>query len=200
MLYTVVGDNMNNTIYDKIEKLADEIINYNEIKDYEIPDIDLYMDQVTSFMDSKLSDFKRNKDDIILSKTMINNYVKDKVVPSPNKKKYSKEHMMVLIWIYHLKQTLSINDIGKLMNFIYEKEKDNIDYTEIYNIFLELQKKSSKSFKMNLDDMFEAIKSNSKNFNDNEKLLLLVLELILNANLQKRLAEKIIDNCFSDSK
>lgn len=200
MLYTVVGDNMNNTIYDKIEKLAYEIINYNEIKDYEIPDIDLYMDQVTSFMDSKLSDFKRNKDDIILSKTMINNYVKDKVVPSPNKKKYSKEHMMVLIWIYHLKQTLSINDIGKLMNFIYEKEKNNIDYTEIYNIFLELQKKSSKSFKMNLDDMFEAIKSNSKNFNDNEKLLLLVLELILNANLQKRLAEKIIDNCFSDSK
>ncbi|MFL0250408.1 DUF1836 domain-containing protein [Clostridium neuense] len=191
---------MNNTIYDKIEKLAYEIINYNEIKDYEIPDIDLYMDQVTSFMDSKLSDFKRNKDDIILSKTMINNYVKDKVVPSPNKKKYSKEHMMVLIWIYHLKQTLSINDIGKLMNFIYEKEKNNIDYTEIYNIFLELQKKSSKSFKMNLDDMFEAIKSNSKNFNDNEKLLLLVLELILNANLQKRLAEKIIDNCFSDSK
>lgn len=192
MLYTVVGDNM----YDDILKLADEIINYNEIKDYEIPDIDLYMDQVTSFMDNKLSSFKRNEDDIVLSKTMINNYAKDKVIPSPNKKKYSKKHMMILIWVYHLKQTLSINDIGKLMNFMSENEKDNINYTELYNSFLNIQKKSSKKLKVSLDDMLSSIKNAGSNFDDNEKLFLLVLELILSANLQKRLAEKIVDNCF----
>lgn len=192
MLYTVVGDNM----YDDILKLANEIINYNEIKDYEIPDIDLYMDQVTSFMDNKLSGFKRNEDDIVLSKTMINNYAKNKVIPSPNKKKYSKKHMMILIWVYHLKQTLSINDIGKLMNFMSENEKDNINYTELYNIFLDIQKKSSEKLKTNLDDMLSSIKNTDSNFDSNEKLFLLVLELILSANLQKRLAEKIIDNCF----
>lgn len=195
MLYTVVGDNM----YDDILKLVNEITNYIEIKDYEIPDIDLYMDQVTSFMDNKLSSFKRNEDDLILSKTMINNYAKDKVIPPPNKKKYSKKHMMILIWVYHLKQTLSINDIGKLMNFI-GKEEDNINYTEIYNNFLAIQKKSSTNLKANFDDMLHSIESTNSNFDDNEKLFLLVLELISSANIQKRLAEKIIDNYFNDSK
>lgn len=195
MLYTVVGDNM----HDDILKLVDEITNYIEIKDYEIPDIDLYMDQVTSFMDNKLSSFKRNEDDLILSKTMINNYAKDKVIPPPNKKKYSKKHMMILIWVYHLKQTLSINDIGKLINFI-GKEDDNINYTEMYNNFLAIQKKSSDKLKANFDDMLHSIESTNSNFDGDEKLFLLVLELILSANMQKRLAEKIIDNYFNNSK
>lgn len=195
MLYTVVGDNM----YDDILKLVDEITNYIEIKDYEIPDIDLYMDQVTSFMDNKLSSFKRNENDLILSKTMINNYAKDKVIPPPNKKRYSKKHMMILIWVYHLKQTLSINDIGKLMNFI-GKEEDNINYTEMYNNFLDIQKKSSKDLKENFDGMLHSIENTNSDFDGNEKLFLLVLELILSANIQKRLAEKIIDNYFNDSK
>jgi len=195
MLYTVVGDNM----YDDILKLVDEITNYIEIKDYEIPDIDLYMDQVTSFMDKKLSSFKRNEDDLILSKTMINNYAKNKVIPPPNKKKYSKKHMMILIWVYHLKQTLSINDIGKLMGFL-GREEDNINYIEMYNNFLDIQKKSSNNLKANFDDMLHSIESTNSNFDGNEKLFLLVLELILSANIQKRLAEKIIDNYFNNSK
>ncbi|KOF57583.1 hypothetical protein AGR56_14725 [Clostridium sp. DMHC 10] len=186
-------------MYDDILKLADEIANYIEIKDYEIPDIDLYMDQVTSFMNNKLSDFKRNNDDIILSKTMINNYAKNKVIPSPNKKKkYSKKHMMILIWVYHLKQTLSINDIGKLMNFMTVDEKNSINYTEIYNSFLDIQNKSSKNLKTDLEKMFQTIEGTNSNFDYDEKLFLLVLELILSANIQKRLAEKIIDNCFNN--
>lgn len=193
MLYTVVGDNM----HDDILKLVDEITNYIEIKDYEIPDIDLYMDQVTSFMDNKLSNFKRNEDDIILSKTMINNYAKNKVIPSPNKKKYSKNQMMILIWVYHLKQTLSINDIGKLMNFM-SKGEDSINCTKIYNSFLDIQKKSSKNLKENFNDMLNSIENTNSNFDDNEKLFLLVLELILSANIQKRLAEKIIDSYFNN--
>ena len=80
----------------------------------DIPDIDLYMDQVTTFMETKLSSFKRNKDDKILTKTMINNYAKAKIFPSPVKKKYNKNHIMMLILIYHLKYMLSINDIKKL--------------------------------------------------------------------------------------
>ena len=186
-------------MYDDILKLVDEITNYIEIKDYEIPDIDLYMDQVTSFMDKKLSSFKRNEDDLILSKTMINNYAKNKVIPPPNKKKYSKKHMMILIWVYHLKQTLSINDIGKLMGFL-GREEDNINYIEMYNNFLDIQKKSSNNLKANFDDMLHSIESTNSNFDGNEKLFLLVLELILSANIQKRLAEKIIDNYFNNSK
>lgn len=191
MLYTVVGDTMN----DDILKLAKSIINYNEIKDYEIPDIDLYMDQVTSFMDTKLKDFKRDEDDIILTKTMINNYAKNKVIPSPIKKKYSQKHLMILIWIYHLKQTLSITDIGRLMNFIINDENDEVKYKEIYNSFLDIQKKSHEKFESNLNEMIDNI---NEKYNSDEKLFLLVIELILSSNLQKRMAEKIIDNYFNN--
>lgn len=191
MLYTVVGDTMN----DDILKLAKSIINYNEIKDYEIPDIDLYMDQVTSFMDTKLKDFKRDENDIILTKTMINNYAKSNVIPSPIKKKYSKKHLMVLIWIYHLKQTLSITDIGKLMNFIINDKDEEIKYNEIYNNFLDIEKKSHEEFEVNLSEMLKNI---DDKYNSDEKLFLLVIELILSSNLQKRMAEKIIDNYFNN--
>ncbi|WP_234122237.1 DUF1836 domain-containing protein [Clostridium hydrogenum] len=180
---------------DDILKLAKSIINYNEIKDYEIPDIDLYMDQVTSFMDTKLKDFKRDENDIILTKTMINNYVKSNVIPSPVKKKYSKKHLMVLIWIYHLKQTLSITDIGKLMNFIIKDKDEEIKYNEIYNNFLDIEKKSHAEFEVNLSEM---LKNVDDKYNSDEKLFLLVIELILSSNLQKRMAEKIIDNYFNN--
>ena len=64
----------------------------------DIPNIDLYMDQVTTFMEEQLSSTKRYEDDKILTKTMINNYAKNNLLPPPNKKKYSKEHLLVLIF------------------------------------------------------------------------------------------------------
>ena len=67
----------------------------------DIPNIDLYMDQVTTFMDSKLKNTTRYpSEDKILTKTMINNYAKNDLLPPPVKKKYSKEHMILLIMIY----------------------------------------------------------------------------------------------------
>ena len=90
--------------------LIDESLNLKTIDISEIPDIDLYMDQVTTFMEDKLEKFKRTEEDKILTKTMINNYTKNEIIPSPKKKKYSKEHMMLLILTYHMKQTLSMGD------------------------------------------------------------------------------------------
>ena len=57
----------------------------------DIPNIDLYVDQVTTFIESQLSSMKRNEDEKILTKTMINNYTKNHVLPSPDKKKYSRD-------------------------------------------------------------------------------------------------------------
>ena len=83
----------------------------------DIPNIDLYMDQVTTFMDSKLRSTARYPDeDKILTKTMINNYAKNDLLPPPLKKKYSKEHVLLLIFIYYYKGILSISDIQTLMH------------------------------------------------------------------------------------
>ena len=80
----------------------------------ELPEIDLYMDQVTTLLNSKFSDFKRDEEDKLLTKTMINNYTKFKLLPPPEKKKYSRDHIVALAMIYFMKNVISINDIGTI--------------------------------------------------------------------------------------
>lgn len=87
----------------EILNLLRSMQNIDYITPDEIPQIDLYMDQVTTFMDEHLRSSKRFEEDKILTKTMINNYTKNNLLPPPVKKKYSSEHMLMLIYIYYLK-------------------------------------------------------------------------------------------------
>ena len=88
-----------NTFNEVIERYAAQIRTADVIEIADIPTIDLYMDQVTTFMDKGLARYKRNETDKILTKTMINNYAKNNLLPPPVKKKYSKDHMLMLVFI-----------------------------------------------------------------------------------------------------
>ena len=79
------------------------------------------MDQVTTFMDKQMASSKRYEDDKVLTKTMINNYAKNNLLPSPEKKKYTKEHLLVLTFIYYLKVSLSIKDIEMLLRPVTDR-------------------------------------------------------------------------------
>ena len=106
---TIDTKNMINSILESISRI-------DYIKPEDLPNIDLYMDQVTTFMEKQLASTKRYPDDKILTKTMINNYAKNKLLPSPEKKRYSKEHLLMLIFIYYFKNILSISDIQALLS------------------------------------------------------------------------------------
>lgn len=132
---------MNKDNQEFVNSLLQRLAKLNYIKPGDVPNIDLYMDQVTTFMDEHLSDVKRYEDDKILTKTMINNYTKNDLLPPPIKKKYSKEHIYVLTFIYYLKNILSISDIQKLLNpltdkFFNKEELPDLEYiySEIYNM------------------------------------------------------------------
>nr|WP_294677462.1 DUF1836 domain-containing protein [uncultured Blautia sp.] len=115
--------------------ILSRIAELDYIKPEEIPDIDLYMDQVTTFMEEHLSSTKRHDEDKILTKTMINNYAKNKLLPPPEKKRYSREHLLMLIFIYYFKNILSISDIQKLLGPItdkYFKSMTDKDMTYVY--------------------------------------------------------------------
>lgn len=102
----------------------------------DIPAIDLYMDQLTTFMEDQLGKNRRNDEDKVMTKTMINNYTKNNLLPSPNKKRYSKQHLILLIYIYYLKNMLSINDIQTLLQPLidgyFNTNKDGKDISDIY--------------------------------------------------------------------
>lgn len=124
---------MNNDIKELMSGILKDMSALNYIKPGDVPNINLYMDQVTTFMYEHLHDTKRTTDDKVLTKTMINNYAKNNLLPSPVKKKYSKEHIYILTFIYYFKNILSISDIQKMLNPLTEKffdegSKPNLDY------------------------------------------------------------------------
>lgn len=120
---------------DWLEKMA----RLDYIRPEAIPDIELYMDQVTTFMETELAMTKRTPDDKIMTKTMINNYTKNKLLPPPDKKRYSKDHMYMLIFIYYYKSIMSISDIQKIMTplsgYCFGKDKMSGDETGLSSVY-----------------------------------------------------------------
>ena len=159
---------------DMLTSILDSISRITYIKPEEIPGIDLYMDQVTTFMEKHLSSSRRHEDDKILTKTMINNYAKNNLLPPPVKKKYSKEHLLMLTFIYYLKNILSINDIQTLLRPLSENYfhgNGNLDMTQLYNEIMNLELKQieplakdvTKKYKLACDS-FEEAEEEEKDF------------------------------------
>lgn len=165
----------------------------------EIPSIDLYMDQVISLFETNLSSSKRNIEDAILTKTMINNYSKNKLLMSSNKKKYSKNHIILMILIYNLKQILSITDIKKLLNPLvtdYENSTEIFDIQKLYTDFLFMKNKYILSNEVDFNNMTEEIKTLYEDHAESTFLIKL-LYILLTSSLSiryKRISEFLIDS------
>ena len=185
---------------ENLAQLIREISLAAPVRTADIPDIELYMDQVTTFIDNKLGPFKRNEKDKILTKAMINNYAKAGLLIPPKNKKYSKDNMILLILIYKLKQMLSINDIGELFTHLFGGLQEDDKFLEIvYDTFLEIeQDRYTRLEEYAFQDM-ESIKNLShaiEEESEQRQWFLLVMLLITRAETERRLAEKIIDTYF----
>ncbi|MCI5995728.1 MAG: DUF1836 domain-containing protein [Blautia sp.] len=184
---------------DMLKSILDSLSRIDYIKPEDIPNIDLYMDQVTTFMDSHLAASKRYPDDKILTKTMINNYAKNKLLPPPTKKKYSKEHLLVMVFIYYFKGILSITDIQALLNPITEKyfqgDKDfNIE--SIYNEVFRLEKRQADSLAKDIVDKYRVSKNTFEDMEEDREFLQLfsfICLLSFDVYMKKQLIEKLID-------
>jgi hypothetical protein len=171
------------------------------VKSSDIPNIDLYMDQVTTFMEKELKSTKRYEDDKILTKTMINNYAKNDLLPPPVKKKYSKEHLMILTFIYYFKSILSIGDIEKMLSPITERFFDSNTKIDISRIYDEVCSADKERTHILQEDIKAAFSSSKNTFtdveNDEDKELLqyfsFICMLSLDVYVKKQLIEKLID-------
>ena len=134
---------MNSATKQRLRKILEMMNGLDYIEPDKIPEIPLYMDQVTTFMESELAACKRYPEDKILTKTMINNYTKNDLLPPPDKKKYSKDHMILLIFIYYLKSFLSIGDIEKILRPLTEKYHEDSEagdgLSDIYQVIYETE-------------------------------------------------------------
>lgn len=101
------------------------------------PDIELYMDQVVAVMEKALELYNKegSEESKLVTPSIINNYVKLKVIPAPNKKKYNREHLAYLVMICILKQTLAISSIVKIIESNLESKTISELYNEFCNIY-----------------------------------------------------------------
>ena len=198
---------INSRSFDEVlNSIVDEMDKVLNIKSDDIPNIDLYMDQVLSFLDDKLNYTRRNTSDgeeKIFTKTMINNYAKNDLLPPPIRKKYSKDHIILLIFIYYLKNILSISDIQTLLEPLKERfhvSDDELNLGGIYERAFELQEGELEPV---VEDLKRKYEKSLKTFEDtalseDEKKRMQMFSFIIllsyDVYVKKLLIEKIIDN------
>ncbi|GLB60641.1 DUF1836 domain-containing protein [Cytobacillus sp. NCCP-133] len=176
----------------------------SQIQLEDIPQLDLYMDQVIQLFENTYSSAKRNEDEKILTKTMINNYAKGKVFFPVKNKKYSKEHLILIALIYQLKGALSISDIKTSLSVINEQTAHgDFDLEHFYQLYLDLCKINLESFREELQSQSKRVEDEAKGLNETasvkaEKVLLLT-SLVHMSNLYRKAAERLVDEIIDES-
>lgn len=187
-------------LYDNSEKIDNLIKNMNLIKLEDIPNIDLYMDQVTTFMEEHLGSQKRQDEDKILTKTMINNYAKNDLLPSPDKKKYSRDHMILLTYIYYFKSFLTIGDIKTITSELSEKyfhSEEEIKLPDIYNEMVHVFDDVLANYKKSVSETSALAEKCAKELDTDDEYLakyFLISLLGLDVYMKKQLIESMIDD------
>ena len=193
---------MDHSYTDILQNILSGLEDLPSIRVEDIPDISLYMDQVTTFMDDRLHSMRRSKDEKIMTKTMVNNYTKNKLLPAPERKKYSRSHMLLLLYIYYFKNVLSLQDIqsvlGPLTERYFQNEELPLDaiYTETFrhldgripHIREDIEKSAALS-----SLSFQDVPEEDREF---LQLFSLITSLTMDVYIKKRVIEQLIDDCL----
>lgn len=185
---------------DILNSILASISRIDYIKLEEIPGIDLYMDQVTTFMENHLSSSKRHPEDKVLTKTMINNYAKNHLLPPPVKKKYSREHILMLTFIYYFKNIMSINDIQVLLGPIAEEffpGNGSLKLTEVYQEIMDLELEQIEPLIKDVSKKFNKARSSFSDADEKEQDFLqkfaFICMLSFDVYVKKQVIENLID-------
>ena len=154
-----------------------------------MPEIYLYMDQVITYMQSMLSLFERSEETRLLTSSMINNYVKLRIVPAPVKKRYGRVHLAYLLVIGLLKQVLPIPDVKTLLESQFEGAQEQTNggaekrgFAKAFDCFCTLQETAFADMARQAAQLETAAGTRPA----------LAMEMAVRANASKTLAEKLI--------
>lgn len=192
---------------ERLNELLAHLDSLDHIHVDEIPQIDLYMDQVTTFMEKHLGELKRYPEDKVLTKTMINNYAKNNLLPSPVKKKYTQEHILLLVFIYYFKNLLSFTDIETVLSYVTEHHFDTDDESslaEIYTKVFSMEHGQMDRLKEDVKEKFEKAKETFPSGAEPEnaeslQLFGFICELAFDVFLKKQMIERLADELRAEN-
>lgn len=135
-----------------LENIIEKESQKSSLVSKDIPDLDLYMDQIMTLFETHLANNKKNEEDKLLTKTMINNYSKAKVITPVKGKKYTKEQILQMLIIYQLKNNLSIQEIKELLTPIYESDTD---LSLLYDHFIDIKQVMNQQLQKLIQQILE---------------------------------------------
>lgn len=173
---------------DNLEKIIEQVLHQSILASTDIPNLDLYIDQIMTLFDVNLQDNKRYVDDKLLTKTMINNYSKAGVIKPVKGKKYNKEQIVGMLLIYYLKNTITIQEIKQILTPIYQNEES---LEAIYKQFINIKTNQNEQLNQALT---KTINDYNLNLDDPKNQLITILVLSSLASQITKIVEGIIDN------
>ena len=192
---------MEKSVREFMKTLLSDLQSIDYVKPEDIPNIALYMDQITTFMDEQLAASKRYESDKILTKTMINNYAKNNLLPPPEKKKYSREHVLTLLFIYYFKNILSISDIQSILNPITDRyfgSKEGFNMQDVYEEVFALEQAESRKLLKDLGKKYVIANDTFNDFPEEDRELLhtfcFICQLSFDVYINKMVIERLIDD------
>ena len=192
---------------DLLNSILESLSRIDHTKLEALPDINLYMDQVITFMERELYPTKRHEENPILTKTMINNYVKNNLLPPPEKKKYSKEHVLMLIFIYYYKGVIPMNEIHTLLQPItdhYFQNGQAFDLESVYKEVVSLEKEQLEDLKKDVVDKFRRAENSFTETSGEEREFLqkfaLICLLSFDVYMKKMIVEQLVAELANDAK
>lgn len=188
----------NEPLQTKINELLQYLVAQQKVASADIPNIDLYMDQVTTFMENQLTASKRSAEDKVLTKTMINNYSKYGLLPPSVKKKYSADHIIRMLFIYYLKPILSIHDINQLLLSVNQIPEAS-DFRQLYDLMMSTEQENKDIFTDNIQRILDTVGQMFSQIDDPQHRKLLEIFslsyfLTEQAAAQKYMVQKLIDD------
>ena len=182
---------------EELVNIAADATNDAELKSKEIPAIDLYVDQIINLVASKLSEASERYSGRQLTKTMINNYSKDGIITPVKGKKYTREQVVQILYVYSLKNMLSMGEIKRLLSGAYKIENfGSEEITALYDTYEEIKDKTREySLKLLNDDIIDEL---SLDPSDDADYISIICALVSMSAHLKNMAQALIDQKFPE--
>ena len=197
-----------------LNELTEYLKSLHHVHAGSLPSLDLYMDQVTGFMEEHLASMKRHPEDKALTKTMINNYAKNKILPPPVGKRYNKNHMLILLLIYYYKSMLSLSDIRTVVDPLAENYFSLHSKPRLTDIYEEIFSFANGEMQSLVEDLEKKFRTANSSFSEQDPAFADLEEqereqlqsfsflslLAFDVYLKKQLMEKIVDRMEDSQK
>ena len=197
-----------------LNELTEYLKSLHHVHAGSLPSLDLYMDQVTGFMEEHLASMKRHPEDKALTKTMINNYAKNKILPPPVGKRYNKNHMLILLLIYYYKSMLSLSDIRTVVDPLAENYFSLHSKPRLTDIYEEIFSFANGEMQSLVEDLEKKFQTANSSFSEQDPAFADLEEqereqlqsfsflslLAFDVYLKKQLMEKIVDRMEDNQK